>query len=101
MSEALVTVCTVSGRLEADRIQSWLEAEGIPAMVSQQSAQSAYSLTVGLFGYADVLVPASRAADAQALLAALDAGELSAGEPDAGEPATDSAGDDLPPPPAA
>jgi Putative prokaryotic signal transducing protein len=87
MSEALVTVCTVAGRLEADRIQSWLEAEGIPAMVSQQSAQSAFSLTVGLFGNAEVLVPASRAEEAKALLATLPPAELDPDSDSANPPA--------------
>jgi len=76
MSDPLVTVCTVLGRLEADRIQSWLSAEGIPAMVSQESADSAYGFTVGVLGLADILVPASRADEARALLAAMQSGEL-------------------------
>jgi hypothetical protein len=90
MPDALVIVCTVAGRLEADRIQSWLEAEGIPAMVSQESAEAAYSLTVGTFGLADILVPASRADEAKALLAAMRSGELEQpsgdGDPPEGAP---------------
>ena len=80
MSDPLVIVCTVEGRLEADRIQSWLEAQGIPAMVAQEGAGQVYGLTFGLLGQADVLVPATRAAEAQALLAAM---------PPAEPPATD------------
>jgi hypothetical protein len=76
MSEPLVVVCTVAGRLEADRLKSWLEAEGIPAMVSQEGAGQAYGLAIGLLGDADVLVPASRAAEAEAWLAAYQSGEL-------------------------
>ena len=90
MSEPLVSVCTVLGRLEADRIQSWLEAEGIPAMVSQESAEAAYSLTVGLFGLADILVPASRADEAKALLAAMRSGELEQPD-DNGDPPAEGA----------
>jgi Putative prokaryotic signal transducing protein len=76
--EPLVVVCTVAGRMEAERIQSWLEAEGIPAMVSQEGAGSAYGLAVGVMGDAAVLVPASRAAEAEAWLAAMRSGELEA-----------------------
>ncbi len=77
MSDPLTVVCTVEGRLEAERIRSYLEAQGIPAMVSQEGAGQVYGLTLGLLGEADVLVPAALAAQAQALLA-----EMPAGEPD-------------------
>jgi hypothetical protein len=81
MSEPLVVVCTVSGRLEAERISSWLMAEGIPAMVSQEGAGQAYGLAIGLLGDADVLVPASRAAEAESWLAAMRSGELESSVP--------------------
>ena len=97
MSEALVVVCTVEGRLEAERIQSWLEAEGIPAMISQEGAGQAYGFSIGLLGEADILVPASRAAEAEAWLAAMRSGKLERGEgPDLG-PADETPA----PPPAA
>jgi hypothetical protein len=86
MSDPLVVVCTVSGRLEAERIKSWLEAEGIPAMVSQEGAGQAYGLAVGLLGDADVLVPAARAAEAEAWLAAMRSGEMQSPEPDSDSP---------------
>ncbi len=83
MSDPLVVVCTVEGRLEAERIRSWLEAQGIPAMVSQEGAGQVYGLTLGLLGQADVLVPAARAAEAKALLADIPCGDSDSGEPDA------------------
>ena len=76
MSEPLVVVYTATGRLEANRIQSWLEAEGIPAVVSQEGAGTVYGLSVGVLGEAEILVPAARAAEARALLAEMEAGEL-------------------------
>jgi hypothetical protein len=82
MAEDLVVVYSVAGRLEAERIKSWLEAEGIPAMVSQEGAGGAYALTVGILGLAEVLVPASRAVEAQALLAVMQSGELEQGAGD-------------------
>jgi len=93
MSEDLVVVYSVAGRLEAERIRSWLEAEGIPAMVSQEGAGGVYALTVGILGLAEVLVPASRAAEAQALLAAMQSGELeqSAGNLDSQPPPAEEA----------
>lgn len=75
MSDALVVVCSTSGRLEAERVKSLLEAEGIPAMVSQEGAGGVYGLAVGMLGIADVLVPASHADEAKALLAAMQSGE--------------------------
>lgn len=85
MSDTLEVVYTAVGHLEADRIKSWLEAEGIPAMVSQEGVGTVYGLTVGIVGEADILVPAARAAEAKALIAALLAGDL---EKDAVEPDT-------------
>ncbi len=85
MSESLVVVYTANGRLEADRIQSWLQAEGIPAAVSQEGAGTTYGLTVGLLGRAEILVPAARADEARALLA-----EMEASTPDPGAEAPDS-----------
>ena len=89
MSDKLVVVYTVALRLEAERVKSWLEAEGIPAMVSQEGAGAAYGLSIGALGEVDVLVPAARAAEAQALLAAMQSGEL--------EEPTDNAAGLLPP----
>ncbi len=90
MSDPLVVVCTVEGRLEAERIRSWLEAEGIPAMVSQEGAGQVYGLTLGLLGQADVLVPAERAAEAQALLADMPCEEAGSGEADSPAPEGDA-----------
>jgi hypothetical protein len=90
MSDPLVVVCTVDGRLEAERIKSWLEAEGIPAMVSQEGAGQVYGLGVGYLSQADVLVPAARAAEAEALVAAMRSGELDSGELESGGPARDT-----------
>jgi hypothetical protein len=89
MSDPLVVICTVEGRLEAERIRSWLEAQGIPAMVSQEGAGQVYGLTFGLLGEADVLVPAARAAEAQALLAALPSGETGSGDASPADPDID------------
>ena len=97
MSDPLVVICTVAGRLEAERIRSWLEAEGIPAMVSQEGAAQVYGLGVGILGEADVLVPASRAAEAEAWLAAMHSGELESGAPADSAPGDTSPEDAEPP----
>jgi hypothetical protein len=97
MSEPLVVVCTVAGRLEADRIKSWLEAEGIPAMVSQEGAGQVYGLSLGLMGDADVLVPASRAAEAEAWLAALHSGEMQSTDSSSPDPDIDALTSDAQP----
>jgi hypothetical protein len=90
MSDPLVVVFTGEGRLEAERIRSWLEAQGIPAMVSQEGAGQVYGLTFGLLGQAAVLVPAARAAEAEALLADLLSGEPDSPAPEGDTPASPS-----------
>ena len=76
MSQRLVVVYTTSGPGEADIIQSVLEAAGIPCELSREGAGAAYGITVGPMGVVDILVPESRAAEAEALLDAMDRGEL-------------------------
>jgi len=80
MSEELIVVYIAAGQVEANLVKSLLEAEGIPVMVSQEGAGTVFGFTVGLMGRAEILVPASRAAEARALLEAMEGGELEEGE---------------------
>jgi len=89
MSNNLVVVFTTAGGGQAEIIKSLLETAGIPAMISQPGAGAAYGFTVGPLGLVDVLVPEARAAEAEALLAAMQRGDL---ENDA--PPTDASDDD-------
>jgi hypothetical protein len=76
MPQRLVVVYTTSGPGEATIIQSTLQAAGIPCELSREGAGAAYGITVGPLGMVDILVPEEHAAAAQALLAAMDRGDL-------------------------
>jgi hypothetical protein len=72
----LVVVHTTAGPGPAAIVKALLEAEGIPALTSQEGAGAAYGLTVGPLGLVDILVPEAFAAQAEALLAAMRRGDL-------------------------
>jgi hypothetical protein len=80
MPDELVVVHTTTGAGQAMIVKDMLEAAGIPAIVSQEGAGAAYGLTVGPLGLVDILVTAERAAEAQALLAAMQRGDMEDGE---------------------
>lgn len=59
----------VNGRMEADLLKSFLEAEGIPVEIFQESiGVNNYPTTIGNLGYAQLFVPKERAAEARQLL---------------------------------
>ena len=73
-----------NGQLAGEMIRGFLEAQGIPAMILQESAGVTYGFTYGLLGDVRVYVPAARLEEAKKLLEAMDAGEFAApGEQDA------------------
>ncbi len=80
MAHKLVVVHTTAGLPQANLIKSLLEAAGIPAEISQESAGAVYGFTVGALGLADILVPEEHAAEAKALLEAMRRGELDQGD---------------------
>lgn len=68
------TVASFIGPTEAHIVMSRLEAEGIPAMlVDDQMAQSYHLISVAIGGVR-IQVPATRVADARAILAAIEQG---------------------------
>jgi hypothetical protein len=75
MSKPPVVVYTAAGQVQANIIRGFLEAQDIPVQLSQESAGAVYGFTVGTMGMVDVLVPAERAAEAQALIATMETGE--------------------------
>jgi len=68
MTDALKTVVTASGMLEAEILRGMMEAHGIPVMLSHESAMSAYSVGVGPLAQVEVLVPEAYLPQAEALL---------------------------------
>lgn len=76
MTQSLVVVYTAAGRLEANIVKGMLEAAGIPAELSQESAGAVYGFTVGAMGLVEILVPEPHAEAAKALIEAMRRGEL-------------------------
>jgi hypothetical protein len=76
MTASPVVVYSAPGQLQAQIVKGLLEAQGIPAQLSGEGAGAAYGLTVGPLGMVDILVPASRAAEAEKLIAEMESGAL-------------------------
>ena len=83
----LKTVYLAEGILRATVVQGMLESAGIPAMLSYESANRAFPVTVGKIGQVKVMVPTEWHKEAQLLLEAKPAkGEVFAVPPDLEEP---------------
>jgi hypothetical protein len=65
----LVTVCTAR-QMEAQIIQGRLESEGIPVLLSYESAGLIYGLTVDGLGEVKIMVPKRLAKEAREILEA-------------------------------
>ena len=66
-SEQLVTVCTVR-YMEAQIMKGRLESEGIPVLLSYESAGLVYGLTVDGLGEVKIMVPKHLAEEAKEIL---------------------------------
>ena len=80
MSSQWVIVYSAAGQLQGSIIKGLLEAAGIPVYLAQEGAGAAYGLTVGPLGLVEIQVPSERAAEAEALLRAMERGELDSPE---------------------
>ena len=67
--EQLVTVCTTT-YMEAQVIKARLESEGIPVLLSYESAGLVYGITVDGLGEVKVMVPKRLAEEAKGILGA-------------------------------
>lgn len=65
-----VTVYVANGQPEAHIIKGRLEAEGIPVLLSYESAGLVYGITVDGLGEVKVMVPSSLAEEAKEILRA-------------------------------
>jgi len=70
-----VSVYLAEGQLEGEMVKAFLEAQGIPAMLSQEAVGKVYGMTVGDLGVVDVLVNQTNETRARELLQAMDAGD--------------------------
>ena len=75
MEKELVTIYIASGELEAQVIKGRLEAEGIPALLSYESAGIVFGLTVDGLGEVRIMVPRHLVQKAGQILG-IDQGEL-------------------------
>lgn len=80
MKPDLVVIYTASGQFQAEIIKGLLQAAGIPVQLTQESTGAVYALTVGPLGEVEVLVPETYAEQAEALIAAMERGELDTGD---------------------
>lgn len=80
MADPYVSIVTVAGRLEAEIIKSFLNADGIDCELSQESAGSVFGLSVGTLGAVEILVPFSVAGRARRMVADYQARKRSAAD---------------------
>jgi hypothetical protein len=71
-----VTVYIANGQLDAEMVQRFLEAAGIPAMISQESIGRVFGMTSGPLGEVNVLVPEEKTDEALELLASMERGDF-------------------------
>ena len=76
MSDGSRCVFVANGRLQAQQVQSFLEAEGIPTTYRAESLSWTHGLTIDGLGRVEVLVEEADADRARELLASADAGKL-------------------------
>lgn len=72
----LAVVYKAQGRLDAESIKGFLEAQGIPIEIDQSALGQVYGLTIGDLGQVDVLVRPADYEKARALLIAMERGEF-------------------------
>jgi len=65
--EQLVNICTAS-QMEAQIIKGRLENEGIPALLSYESAGLVYGITINGLGEVKIMVPEHLAKEAKEIL---------------------------------
>jgi hypothetical protein len=66
----------VQGRLEAEALKSFFEAEGVPVQLIQEGAgEFGFAMTVGPLGLVQVFVPKEKIAEARALRDAFNEGD--------------------------
>ncbi len=74
--DSYVTVYSAHGRLDAETIKAFLEAQGIPVYIDQDTLGLIHGFTVGDLGVVGILVPPEDAEKARSLLAAMDEGDF-------------------------
>ena len=68
MNEQLVVADTVAGGIEAEVLRSYLHANGIECMLSQEAAGLVYGFKVGGMARVEILVRASQRREARQII---------------------------------
>jgi hypothetical protein len=71
-----VVVTTVQGEIEEQQVRAFLEAHGIPTVVRGEALRKTHAFVLDGLGEVAILVAEEHAADARALLDAVDRGDL-------------------------
>jgi arsenate reductase len=74
--EEWTVVYNCKGRLQGEMTKAFLEAQGIPALLSQEPLGAIYGFTAGELGLVQVLVSPENETKAQELLQAMNAGDF-------------------------
>jgi hypothetical protein len=82
MEHQWIVVHTAQGELEEAQVRSFLNAHGIPTSTRGEALRKTHGLTLDGLGQVEVLVAPENAADARALLAAAEMGDLRISEDD-------------------
>ena len=80
MDEQTTCVYVANGQTEAHQVKDFLDGAGVPAILRGESLSKTHAFTVDGLGRVEVLVAASDAERAVALIASADAGEFRLGE---------------------
>jgi hypothetical protein len=89
MEHEWIIVHTAQGELEETQVRSFLNAHGIPTSIRGEALRKTHGLTLDGLGQVEILVAPEHAADARALLAAAEQGDLRISEVDGRVPDPD------------
>ena len=76
MDSEFVVVTTVQGEIEEQQVRAFLEAHHIPTAVRGEALRKTHAFVLDGLGEVAILVAREHAADAKALLAAVERGDL-------------------------
>ena len=76
MEHQWIVIHTAQGEPEETQVRSFLNAHGIPSSTRGEALRKTHGLTLNGLGQVEILVAPENAADARALLAAAEQGDL-------------------------
>jgi hypothetical protein len=82
MENEWIVVHTAQGEFEETQVRSFLNAHGIVTSARGEALRKTHGLTLDGLGQVEILVAPENAADARALLAAAEKGDLTLSEDD-------------------